>query len=195
MAFKQRSAADYFAENVSSLNEKLQDLSSVSPQDLATWDSVLGEIINRAEVDYASCITDNQKLAVIAVITSAFHLGARLRGSQSKPLSDLNDFLMNAAAGKPTRLALPQKAPGATKPINGTQAEVFYVVLRISFPTKSAALDVEAMASFGLTNEQLRRKRYDLPRQRTQDAYVDRMFKHAEAEVQRLKSSMLVDYI
>lgn len=195
MAVKQRAAADYFAECVNSLNEKLKDPSSVSPQDLANWDGVLDEIMKRAEVDYASCIADNQKLAVIAVITSAFQLRARLRGFQSKPLSDLNDFLINGAAGKPTRLALPHKAPGSTKPINWTQGEVFYVVLYKSFPTQSAALDADAVASFGLTNGQLRRKRYDLPDQRAQNTPLDRMFKYAEAEVLRLKSSKLIDYI
>ena len=195
VSVKQRSAAAYFAEKVGSLNDKLKDTSLVSPQDLADWDLVLDEIIKRSEVDYDCCLSDNQKLAVIAVITSALDLRAHLRGSNSKPLSDLNDFLMNAAAGKPTRLILPQKAPGSTKPINRTQGEVFYVVLYKFFPTKSATLNAEARASFGITNDGLRRKRYDLDRQRSHDIQVDRMFQYAEAEVARLNSSKLADYI
>jgi hypothetical protein len=195
MSVEQRRAAAYFAEKVSSLNEKLVDPSLVSPQVLANWDLVVDEIMKRAEVDYAYCLTDNQSLAVIAVITSALDLRARLRGSHSKPLSDLNDFLINAAAGKPTRLKLPQKAPGSTKPINRAQGEVFYVVLYKSFPTQSATLNAEARASFSLTNDGLRKKRYDLDRQRTHDKQVDRMFQYAEAEVAQLNSSKLADYI
>lgn len=195
MSVKQISAAAYFAEKVSSLNEKLVDPSLVSPQVLANWDLVVDEIMKRAEVDYACCLTDNQRLAVIAVITSALDLRARLRGSHSRPLSDLNDFLMNSAAGKPTRLILPQKAPGSTKPINRVQGQVFYVVLYKFFPTQSAPLNAEAKASFSLTDDGLRKKRYDLVRQRTRDIQVDRMFQYAEAEVARLNSSKLADYI
>lgn len=193
MSVKQRSAAAYFAEKVSSLNEKLVDPSLVSPQVLANWDLVVDEIMKRAEFDYACCLTDNQRLAVIAVITSALDLRARLRGSHSRPLSDLNDFLMNSAAGKPTRRILPQKAPGSTKPINREQGEVFYVVLYKFFPTQSAQLNAEA--SFSLTDDCLRKKRYDLVRQRTRDIQVDRMFQYAESEVARLNSSKLADYI
>ncbi len=85
MNAKQRSAADHFAEKVNSINELLNDPSSASQQDLKKWDAVVDDLTTLAEVDYANCNTDAQKIAVIAVLTAALDLRTRLRGTSSKP--------------------------------------------------------------------------------------------------------------
>ena len=195
MNAKQRSAADHFAEKVNSINELLNDPSSASQQDLKKWDAVVDDLTTLAEVDYANCNTDAQKIAVIAVLTAALDLRTRLRGTSSKPLSDLNNLLINGALGKPTLLHLPTKVSGAIKPIKDVQSEVYYVVLYKQFPTEKNELNVAARKSLGLTKEQLRRKRYDLLRQRAYDLQLDRMFKLAEVDVLATKSYNLKDYI
>ena len=195
MNAKQRSAADHFAEKVNSINELLNDPSSASQQDLKKWDAVVDDLTTLAEVDYANCNTDAQKIAVIAVLTAALDLRTRLRGTSSKPLSDLNNLLINGALGKPTLLHLPTKVSGSIKPVNDVQSEVYYVVLYKQFPTEKNELNVAARKSLGLTKEQLRRKRYDLLRQRAYDLQLDRMFKLAEVDVLATKSYNLKDYI
>ena len=195
MNAKQRSAADHFAEKVNSINELLNDPSSASQQDLKKWDAVVDDLTTLAEVDYANCNTDAQKIAVIAVLTAALDLRTRLRGTSSKPLSDLNNLLINGALGKPTLLHLPTKVSGSVKPVNDVQSEVYYVVLYKQLPTAKNELNVAARKSLGLTKEQLRRKRYDLLRQRAYDLQLDRMFKLAEVDVLATKSYNLKDYI
>ena len=192
---KQRSAADFFAKYVNWLDELLKDPSSASPEDLARLDAVLDQLMRLAGTDYANCNSDAQRMAVIAVLTAAIVLRAELRGTPSKPLSDLNDLLINGALGKPTRLQLPAKRPGATKPINEDQAAVYYAVLYVRFPDQQDELNAAARKRFGLNNGQLSRKRYDLKRQRAEDAVFERMFSHAEKEISEIKSHNLSDYI
>jgi hypothetical protein len=195
MNAKQRSAADHFAAKVNSLNAPLNDASLVTPKLLTDWDVVVDEVTKLAEADYANCKSDAQRMAVAAVLIAALELRARLRGTQSRPLSDMADLLTNGALGKPTRLNVPPKTSGAIKPINGAQVEVYYVVLYQHFPAQTKALNAAARACLGLSNDQLRHKRHDLKRQRAIDPFVDRMFKLAEADVLRTRSHNLTDYI
>lgn len=195
MNAKQRSAADYFAEKVMDINNLLNNPSSVLPGDLAKWDAVIDDLTKLAEVDYVSCDTDEKKMSVIAILTAALLLRARLRGITSTPLSDLNDFLINGALRKPTLLQLPTKKPGATKPINADQAAVYYAVLYARFPDQQDELNAAARKRLGLNNGQLSRKRYDLKRQQAEDTVFERMFSHAEKEISEMKSHNLNDYI
>ena len=195
MNAKQRSAADYFAEKVMAINDLLNNPSSVLPGDLAKWDAVVDHLTKLAEVDYANCNTDAQRMAVIAVLIAALDLRARLRGTSSKPLSDLNDFLSNGAAGKPTHLKMPVKLPGAGKNVNDMQAEVFYVVLYGLFADQRTALNASARKKFGETYDQLRFKRNDLKRRRAGNGYLEKMFDYAEKEISERKSNNLMDYI
>ena len=191
----QRSAADFFAKYVHSINGLLEDPSSVTQQDLNHWGAVVDQLMRLAEADYAQCDTDEKMMAVIAVLTAALALRAELRGTPSQPLSDLNDLLINGALGKPTRLQLPAKKPGATKPVDKDQAEVYYAVLHARFPDQKDELNAAARKMFGLNNDQLSRKRYDLKRQRAEDRFLERMFNLAEADVSDSKSYKLTDYI
>ena len=159
MNAKQRSAADYFAEKVMDINNLLNNTSSVLPGDLAKWDAVVDQLTKLAEVDYANCNSDAQRMAVAAVLIAALELRARLRGTKSKPLSDIADLLTNGALAKPTRLHLPPKTSGAIKPINDAQHEVYYGVLYQQFPKQQNVLNAAARASFGLSSDQLRHKR------------------------------------
>ncbi len=195
MNAKQRSAADFFAKYVNSLNELLKNPSSVSQQDLNHWGAVIDELTKLAEVDYVNCNSDAQRMAVAAVLIAALELRARLRGTKSKPLSDIADLLTNGALAKPTRLHLPPKTSGAIKPINDAQHEVYYVVLYQQFPKQQNVLNAAARACFGLNNDQLRHKRNDLKRQRARDPHLDRMFKLAEADALEMNSHYLTDYI
>jgi hypothetical protein len=195
MNAKQRSAADFLAKYVNSINELLKDPSSVSQQDLNHWGAVVDQLTRLAEVDYANCNSDAQRMAVTAVLIAALALRVELRGTPSKPLSDLYDLLINGALGKPTRLQLPAKRPGATKPINADQAAVYYAVLYARFPDQQEELNAAARKRFGLNNGQLSRKRYDLKRQRAEDTVFERMFSHAEREISEMKSHNLNDYI
>lgn len=195
MNAKQRSAADFLAKYINSINELLKHPSSVSQQDLNHWGAVVDQLMRLAEADYAQCDTNETKIAVIAVLTAALAMRAELRGTPSQPLSDLNDLLINGALGKPTRLQLPAKKPGATKPINEDQAAVYYAVLYARFPDQQDELNAAARKRFGLNNGQLSRKRYDLKRQRAEDTVFERMFSHAEKEISEMKSHNLNDYI
>jgi hypothetical protein len=194
MNAKQRSVADFFAINVNSINELLNDPSSVSQLDLNKWDAVVDKLMQLAEADYANCVTDNQRIAVIAILTTALGLRARLRGDSSKPLSDLNDFLINGALGRPTTVHQPNKVRGAAKSINNAQREVFYVVLYSQFPDKRNLLNAAARQRFGLSANQLKNRRDDLAGRRVEDAVFDRMFSHAEKEISEVKSKNLLDY-
>jgi hypothetical protein len=195
MDAKQRSAADLFADKVQLLNQALNDASLVTLTDLIYWDAVIDDLTKLAEVDYVSCDTDEKKMSVIAILTAALLLRARLRGITSTPLSDLNDFLINGALRKPTLLQLPTKKPGATKPINEDQAEVYYAVLYAHFPDQKNVLNAAARKRFDLNDRELSRKRYDLTRQRAKDRSLERMFNLAEADVSDRKSCKLSDYI
>ena len=195
MNAKQRSAADHFADRVQFLDKALNDASLVMMTELIYWDAVIDELTKLAEVDYANCNSDAQRMAVAAVLIAALELRARLRGTKSKPLSDIADLLTNGALAKPTRLHLPPKTSGAIKPINDAQHEVYYVVLYQQFPKQQNVLNAAARACFGLNNDQLRHKRNDLKRQRARDPHLDRMFKLAEADALEMNSHNLTDYI
>jgi hypothetical protein len=195
MNAKQRSAADHFAAKVNLLNAPLNDPSLVTSKVFSDWDVVIDELTALSEVDYANCNSDAQRMAVAAVLIAALELRARLRGTVSRPLSDMVDLLTNGAIGKPTRLNVPPKTSGAVKPINDAQNEVYYVVLYQHFPTRTKALNAAARACFGLTNDQLRHKRNDLKRQRALDPHLDRMFRLADDDVLEMGSHDLNDYI
>jgi hypothetical protein len=191
----QRSAADFFAKYVNSINGLLEDPSSVTQQDLNYWGAVVDQLMRLAEADYAQCDTDEKKMAVMALLTAALGLRAKLRGTPSQPLSDLNDFLINGALRKPTRVQLPAKKPGATKPINNDQAEVYYAVLYARFPDQKDALNAAARKRFCLNNGQLSRKRHDLKGRRAEDTFFEHLFNLAEADVSERDSHKLTDYI
>lgn len=189
------SAKQHLDRQISWVDARLNDQANVTASDLSHWDTVVDAVVDLAETDYSNCSTDEQKMSVMSVITAAITIRFSLRDRTSKPLADLNDFLTNAASGRPTRVNLPSKLPGATKSINATQKEVFYVALYASYPASRTTLNSDAIKAFGLSVAQLRQKRRALNVARTTNAHVARMFTYAQYEIQRRKSKKLGDYI
>ena len=110
-------------------------------------------------------------------------------------LSQLSDFLTNAAAGRPTALRLPDKLGGGAKRINDLQTEIFYAVLYAGYPEDRKTINETARKILKLSSDQLRSKRRDLRDARETSDHIDRMFEYAIDEIDRLKSTSLTDYI
>ena len=188
-------AAQLFATKVGWLDRRLNGTIAVKTEDLQRWDAILDDLIAVADEDYARCSSDEQRLSVMAVIASAFAIRTGLKGQRSMLLSQLSDFLTNAAAGRPTALRLPDKLGGGAKRINDLQTEIFYAVLYAGYPEDRKTINATARKILKLSLDQLRSKRRDLREARNASALIDRMFEYATEEIERLKSTSFTDYI
>ena len=188
-------AAQLFATKVGWLDRRLNGTIAVKTEDLQRWDAILDDLIAVADEDYARCSSDEQRLSVMAVIASAFAIRTGLKGQRSMLLSQLSDFLTNAAAGRPTALRLPDKLGGGAKRINDLQTEIFYAVLYAGYPEDRKTINETARKILKLSSDQLRSKRRDLRDARETSDHIDRMFEYAIDEIDRLKSTSLTDYI
>ena len=188
-------AAQLFATKVGWLDRRLNGTIAVKTEDLQRWDAILDDLIAVADEDYARCSSDEQRLSVMAVIASAFAIRTGLKGQRSVLLSQLSDFLINAAARRPTALRLPDKLGGGAKRINDLQAEIFYAVLYAACPEDRKTINATASKILKLSSDQLRSKRRDLQIARANSDDIDRMFDYASNEIDRLKSTSLMDYI
>ena len=188
-------AAKRFASTVGWLDRRLNGTIAVTTEDLQRWDAILDDLIALADEDYARCSSDEQRLSVMAVIASAFAIRTGLKGQRSVLLSQLSDFLTNAAAGRPTAIRLPDKLGGGAKRINDLQAEIFFTVLHAAYPDDRKTINATASKVFKLSSDQLRFKRRDLQKARENSDHIDRMFKYAVDKIDRLKSTSLIDYI
>ena len=188
-------AAQLFATKVGWLDRLLNGTIAVKTEDLQRWDAILDDLIAVADEDYARCSSDEQRLSVMAVIASAFAIRTGLKGQRSMLLSQLSDFLTNAAAGRPTALRLPDKLGGGAKRINDLQTEIFYAVLYAGYPEDRKTINETARKILKLSSDQLRSKRRDLRDARETSDHIDRMFEYAIDEIDRLKSTSLTDYI
>ena len=157
--------------------------------------AILDDLIALADEDYARCSSDEQRLSVMAVIASAFAIRTGLKGQTSVLLENLTDFLTNAAARRPTAIRLPDKLGGGAKRINDLQAEIYYAVLYTAYPEDRKTINATARRILKLSSDQLRSKRRDLPKARNTSDHIDRMFKYAIDEIERLKSTSLMDYL
>lgn len=188
-------AAELFATKVSWLDLRLSGTIAVTREDLQRWDADLDDLIALADEDYARCVTDTERLSVMAVIASAFAIRTGLKGQKSVLLSELSDLLTNATAGRPTALRPPAKLGGGAKRINDLQAEIFYVVMYAAYPEDRKTINATAKKILKLSLDQLRSKRRDLREARNASLYIDRMFEYATEEIERLKSTSFTDYI
>lgn len=188
-------AAKRFASTVGWLDRRLNGTIAVTTEDLLRWDAILDDLIALADEDYARCSADEQRLSVMAVIAYAFAIRTGLKGQKSVVLMNLADFLTNAASGRPTALSLPNKLGGGANRINDLQAEIFYTVLHAAYPDDRKTINATASKVFKLSTDQLRFKRRDLQDARNTSDHIDRMFKYAIDEIERLKSTSLMDYL
>jgi len=188
-------AAKRFASTVGWIDRRLNGTIAVTTEDLQRWDAILDDLIALADEDYARCSSDEQRLSVMAVIAYAFAIRTGLKGQTSVLLENLTDFLTNAAARRPTVLRLPDKIGGGAKRVNDLQAEIFYTVLHAAYPDDRKTINATASKVFKLSSDQLRFKRRDLQKAREDSDHIDRMFDYAVYEIDRLKSTSLMDYI